>query len=478
MTASFSTAFEESSRAHAGRVATLDAAGGPVSFENLFYTMMAFAEALQDRGVGPGDLVAVHVTDAIAGSALRLALLRIGATAMGRCPPEGGEGYRPDWHLITEGTAATGGRDIAVGRSWVRSPQRWVPVTAGGAMIRSTSGTTGVPKLRRITDEGLLARITRGSDWRGRPEGAVFIGYATPSGPFFNHMGRALLGGVVQVHPRDDDAASLALMEAAGVTAAFLSPWNFRRMVAAAEAGAMRSRSLRRIMVGGGEVAPDLAARAEALFGAEVVLGYGSSETGSIAHTRPALHPDVPGYVGPVYDDMAFRLCAEDGSPADPATGGELWLQVPEPIRLHDFPSGRPLADAEGWVATGDLCRILPDGGLQFLGRRSELLNIGGTKRAPHLFEALARGFPGVADVAAFRLPEPGGGDRLGMAVVPGPGFDATALAAHLTGHLGARCPFDMVVRDAIPVTPAGKTDRRRLSDEHVSQSSESVAPG
>ena len=469
MRQSFSESFEAACQAHGDQIATIDPTGLPVSFSNLFYTVLAFAEALQDRGIGKGDLVAVHVLDAIASTALKLALLRIGAFVIGRTHADGRLGFAPGFHLIESGAAPTGGTDIMVGAEWIRSPRRWVPIAGGGRMITSTSGTTGLPKLRQISDSDLLMRIERGAALRGLSEGAVFIGYAPSSNPFFNHMARAVLNGKAHIHPRADEGASLELMDATGVETAYLAPWNFRRMLDAAEAGAVKPRNLRRIVTGGGELAPALAARAEHIFRAEVILSYGSSETGSIAHARPAAYPDVQGYTGKPYDDLELRFQAEDGSSADPATGGELWLKTPRTIQVQEFPSGKALTDAFGWVATGDLCRLLPDGGLQFLGRRSELLNIGGNKAAPQQFEALARRVPGLVDVAAFRLPEDSGGDKLGLAVVPGPGFDARLFAAQLNLLLGPLYPFEVFIRSALPATSAGKVDRRQLTADHAS---------
>ena len=463
MTKGFSQAFEESCRANADRVAMLDPAGAPVSFANLFFTVIAFAEALQDHGVAAGDLVSVHLQDAVAATALKLALLRIGATAIGSVLPQN-NGLAVDWHLVPPELEASFPDRIVVTPRWIRSPRRLVPIQPGGAMVRTTSGTTGTPKLRLISDAGLLARAKRGQDLRGRPDGPVLIGYAPGSSPFFNYMAWAILTGVLQLHLRGDDAAVLHAMDEHGVAMAFLSPWNFRRLVRAVQAGAPAPRSLRRILIGGGEVAPAFARQAEALLGAEVLLGYGSNETGSIAHARPAEYPDLPGRVGMPYPDFQVRLVDPEGGTAAPADGGELWLRVPSDIRVVDFPSGLPLTDPEGWLATGDICRFLDDGALQFLGRRSELLNIGGNKRAPQWFETIAQGHPSVAEVAAFRLPDPGGGDMLGLAVVPGAGFDLTGFAGWLTGRLGPRYAFTVFPIDRIPVTDAGKTDRSGLS--------------
>ena len=476
MRQSYSESFEVACLEHGDQIATIDPTGAAVSFSNLFYTVLAFAEALQDHGVRKGDLVAVHVLDAIAGTALKLALLRIGASAMGTTGADGSLGVAPAFHLIEGGAPTTGGTDIVVGRDWIRSPRRWVPIAGGGRMITSTSGTTGLPKLCQISDTDLIKRVQRSARWRGLPEGAVFIGYSPFSNPFFNHMSRAVLSGMTHIHPRADEFASLALMDRVGVQTAYLSPWNFRRILDAAEAGAVRPHRLRRIVTGGGELAPALATRAETIFNAEVILSYGSSETGSIAHTRPALHPDLPGCLGRPYADLGLRFQAEDGGILDPVTGGELWIKTPETIQVQEFPSGKPVTNADGWVGTGDLCRMLADGTLLFMGRRSELLNIGGSKVAPQLFEALARTVPGVADVAAFRLPEPGGGDQLGLAVVPGPGLDPAVLTTRLAAELGARYAFTVLIRSALPVTSAGKMDRRRLAAEHAEDIQRAVA--
>ncbi|RYE50332.1 MAG: hypothetical protein EOP21_04055, partial [Hyphomicrobiales bacterium] len=237
MIRAFSQAFEASCRTHAAKLAMLDPTGAPVSFANLFFTVIAFAEALQDHGVVAGDLVSVEVADPIAGAALKLALVRIGATAIGPIPSNRSAEFTINWHLVTPDAGPVRPDRITVDRSWIRSPRRAIPITEGGGMVRSTSGTTGTPKLRRISDAALLARALRGQEVRGAPDGPVFIGYAPGSSPFFNYLARAILSGSLQLHAQSDDAANLRAMDAAGATTAFLSPWNFRRLLDEVEAG-------------------------------------------------------------------------------------------------------------------------------------------------------------------------------------------------------------------------------------------------
>ena len=195
---------------------------------------------------------------------------------------------------------------------------------------------------------------------------------------------------------------------------------------------------------------------------------YGSNETGSIAHHRPSLTPEVPGCVGRIYDDLEVRFLDETGRPG--ATEGELSLRPPAEGMPTDYPSGAPLCDSEGWVATGDLGRILPGGTFVLLGRKSEFLNIGGAKRAPSLFENLLRGFPGLVDIAAFRAPQGDGMDHVGLALVVATGFDAAAFQRFAADRLGPLFPFATRLVDQVPFTEAGKVDRKRLTTEFGGQ--------
>jgi acyl-coenzyme A synthetase/AMP-(fatty) acid ligase len=463
---SLSANFEAACRRFDAALAFCDAGGAPASFRNFFFTVIAFAEELRDRGVRPGAMASVHVEDGIAGTALRLALLRLGATLALAPQSLGKEGA---WHIHAKGTeppAATGA--IAFDAGWIRSPRQPVPIAGGARILRVTSGTTGLPKLRLMEEESALARILRGLRERGAPQGPTFIGYSPFSAPFFNHALRALLTGVPQLHTQATPEASLAAMDRFGATDAYVSPYNFARLLDAAEATAVRPRALARVTVGGGEVSPTQAIRGETLLGCEVRNSYGSNETGSIASHRPALTPDMRGIVGKIYSDLEFRFSDDTGRTCDPETGGEISIKVPAECRARDFPSSAFLGDAEGWVATGDIGRLLPGGELQLLGRKSEFLNVGGTKCAPAVFEAALGGFPGVSELVAFRAPALSGIDHVGLAVVAGEGFSLGRFRAFVQEKLGRLYPAEISVLARIPTNAAGKIDRGRLTSDYL----------
>lgn len=457
-----SFAVEAACRRYRDRVATWQVDGQPVSFASYFATIIAFAERLQAAGVGPGSAVSVAFRDGIAGRMLTFALLRLGATVL---PNLAAHPNIPcDLRLVDQPDPAGRGPELLVTSDWIRTPSRLVPVAGGGRMVKATSGTTGLPKLRVVDEIGLEVRLNRSSDQRGQADGVVFIGYSPGSSPGFNIGVQALLAGAAQLNQPATPPEWLQAMIRHRAVQAFLPPGSFEHLLEVAEVTGIGPLRLQEIRVGGGALSPALALRGEDLFGCPVVNTYGSSETGSIAHHRPALSDGLPGIVGRVYGDLRLRFLDKAGAEADPATGGLLAVKLPPELWVCDYPSGQALCDAEGWQVTGDLARLLPGDRLQLLGRVSDALNIGGDKIAPVRIEALATGFPGLQQIAVFRVPTEGGSDQVGLAVVATEGFDAASFLAHLAGKLGPRYPLVLRRLDRLPMTEAGKIDRAALT--------------
>src|SRR5690606_7032934 len=65
-----------------------------------------------------------------------------------------------------------------------------------------------------------------------------------------------------------------------------------------------------------------------------------------------------------------------------------------------------PLEDAGGWIRTGDLARIDAGGYVFLTGRQDDVINVGGAKVHPGAVEEALSAYPGVAEAAAFALPD------------------------------------------------------------------------
>jgi long-subunit acyl-CoA synthetase (AMP-forming) len=146
-----------------------------------------------------------------------------------------------------------------------------------------------------------------------------------------------------------------------------LVPELLQLLVQACQQGWQAPASLLFIAVGGAVVAPQLLAQA-ANAGLPVYQGYGLSECGSVValsdlNAATASLEDLAS-VGKPLSHLQVKIVA-----------GELWVKTPFLGYLSDFQGHSKATDeTQGWVATGDLAMLLPDGRLQIKGRKKNLL--------------------------------------------------------------------------------------------------------
>jgi acyl-coenzyme A synthetase/AMP-(fatty) acid ligase len=460
--------FNERFSKHPDDIAIFQHGELPVTFANLFFTTIAFAEQLEDAGVGCGDRVSIHITDYIANLALRLAILRLGGTIL--CVPLstalGETALKADWAVVPQEGPQNSKRGIVFKAAWIRSPRREInPSEGGGHIVHATSGSTGTPKLRMETEAGLLARIQNGLAARGEIEGTKFIGYNLSTVIGFKSCLTALLSGQPQLHRLDTTERTLDAIAKNGIVDAFAPPLFVSQLMLSAQETGISTPALRRMNIGGGSISVEFAKTAEDVFGCEVFTEYGSTETDTIARHRKTDNPEELNSVGKIFDWINYRFVNPDsGDYSDEKTGGVLWVKPKEGIHAVDYPSMESLADEDGWICLGDIARINESGHLILLGRQSEFFNVGGNKHAPSYFENMAVNFSGVRDVVVFKVQSENGMDVMGFAVVPLPNFDQESLERFLNLRLKSGYQFFVVVIDSLPTTHAGKVDRNRLS--------------
>jgi O-succinylbenzoic acid--CoA ligase len=318
------------------------------------------------------------------------------------------------------------------------------PVEHGVAAVVATSGTGGAPKLVELGADAIAwsAEATSRSLDAG-PGDRWLCCVPTHGVAGLAVVARAWRTGLpVEVHERFDPAAVAA---AAGrATLVSLVPTQLRRLLAAGDQAAR----FRRVLLGGGPVPAALAADAAAR-GVQVVRTYGLTETfGGMAHDG---HP-LAG--------------AEVGS----APEGELLVRGPMLFRRYrGDPARTAAALRDGWLHTGDLGRIGPDGRLTVLGRRDDLIISGGVNVHPDEVEAVLATHPGVAEVAVAGRADPEWGQRVTAVVVPRDPRNPPTLD-DLRGHArerlaAAKVPSALTLVPSLPRTASGKLLRRLLPD-------------
>ncbi|MFL6199420.1 MAG: amino acid adenylation domain-containing protein [Thermoanaerobaculia bacterium] len=194
----------------------------------------------------------------------------------------------------------------------------------------------------------------------------------------------------------------------------------------------------------------------------------------------PPLGQAAPG-------DRVYLLDA-DLQPVLPGMAGEIWLGGRGVTRGY---LGRPDLTADRFrpdpfaapgarlYRTGDLGRRLPDGRVEFLGRRDQQVKVRGFRIELGDVEAALARHPGIesAVVVDRRDPDAPGEARLVAYAVPRPGLTLSApWEMELRGFLRRLLPAYMVpsafvMLDALPLTPAGKVDRRALPAPELARS-------
>lgn len=220
---------------------------------------------------------------------------------------------------------------------------------------------------------------------------------------------------------------------------------------------------------GGTALVKATAERWEQLTGCRIVEGYGLTETSPVASTNPYGTLARLGTVGIPVVGTAFKVIDADGNELALGEPGELCIKGPQVMKGYwQQPDATAEAlDAEGWFKTGDIAVIDPDGFTRIVDRKKDMIIVSGFNVYPNEVEEVVMGHPKVANCAAIGVPDERSGEAVKLFVVPREGgVDVEELKAYCKANLtGYKVPKQIVLREALPMTPVGKILRRELRD-------------
>jgi fatty-acyl-CoA synthase len=344
------------------------------------------------------------------------------------------------------------------------------------AFLMYTSGTTGFPKgvmhahriIRNVVDRAFRLAIT---------EQDVIMMYL----PLFHlfafseGMLTSLVTGARQVLTEGFDAAeSLDLITRERATVLHGFDTHYKELIEAHERSPRDVSAVRTgILAAGMSSSMAIARRARALFG-PLVSGFGMSEIG-VGVTIGALDSteeqccEASGALAPGYE---IRI-------VDPETGGDQPAGVPGEILARGYtlmrgyyekPEATAAAiDADGWLHTGDMGLLRPDGHLRFMGRYKDMLKIGGENVDPMEVEAFLMGHPAVSLAAVVSYPD-ARLSEVGVAFVrtlPDQKLTEGELLAHCRGRIASfKIPRHVLFVNDFPMTSSGKIQKVKLREE------------
>jgi long-chain acyl-CoA synthetase len=345
------------------------------------------------------------------------------------------------------------------------------------ATIIFTSGTTGRPRGVVLSHRAVIANVHnllyasrqlphQLSD--ERPAQTSMLGV-----PFFHMSGLqsmiiALVTGARLVLPPPgpfDARATLELMQAEQLTFFAAVPTVLGRLLDCPDIASYDFSSIKSITMGGMPVPPALVSRVRASFpsaGRRVSTMYGLSESGgALTSCSGKALGERPWSSGEPLPVVELRVASPD-----PEGMGEIEARSPTNMSGYWRDDAEPVIDADGWLHTGDLGRLV-DGHLELVGRSKDVVvRAGENVAAPHV-EACLLSHPAVAEAAVLGLPHDDLGEEVAAAVVAAHGCEITA--AELRAYAGERLahfevPTAWSIRsEPLPTNASGKILKARI---------------
>jgi long-chain acyl-CoA synthetase len=457
------------------------------------------ASVLADRGVGPGDRVAIMLPNSVEFFEVWAAASKLQASIV-----------PVNWHLKTDElaylladsaaralvahvdlaehvepavAANPGCAVLVVGDGYeaevaaVPAAQPAIELVGLGPPVFYTSGTTGRPKgvvHSTVVDAATAGRMIEGQIalW-GWTSDDVYIlsGPAYHAGPGGWTMAALYVGAPTVVLATFDARAWLRLVDRHRVTCSFVVPAHFIRILEVpVEERARFDLSSLRILVHAGAPCPiSVKRRIIDALPCEIAELYGASEGGA---TRISMAEwlERPGSVGTPWPGVEVRILDGDGRPVPTGETGLVYVRPPggAGFRYHDDPEKTGAAWREDAFTVGDVGHLDADGYLYLTDRASDMVIRGGVNVYPREIEEVLYQHPAVVDCAVFGVPDERLGEQLHAVVEARTAVDVDELRAHCVAHLADfKVPTTFELVDELPRQPNGKVLKRVLRDRH-----------
>ncbi|MBX6390262.1 MAG: acyl-CoA synthetase [Frankia sp.] len=503
----------------------LTGGGARLTYAELDANSIRLARMLRERGLRPGDGVAILAENHLRYFEVYWAALRSGLqlTAINRhlAPAEAAyiiNDSEAKALVTTAALADTAAEAVASTpgcehRFIIDGPrdgfERYEDVVAAasadplddqprGEVMLYSSGTTGFPKgIRRplpgvqVDDPNRTGISTFARFMFGMDENTVYLCPAPlyHAAPLQWSGGVHEFGGTVVVLEHFDAEGFLATIERERVTHTQVVPTMLIRVMKLAQERRRRYdlSSLNRIITAAAPCPHELKEQIISWLGPVLDEYYSSTEGPGLTYISAEDALRHPGSVGrPVLGTP--HICAEDGTELPVGEPGLIYFEHPtigHRFSYHKDPQKTKASqhpEHENWISVGDVGYLDEEGYLYLTDRKSFMIISGGVNIYPAEIEACLVLHPKVADVAVFGLPDQEMGEYVHAVVQPAPGAEpGEELAAELRqyardnlAHYKVPRRFDF--RDELPRLPTGKLVKGRLRDEYLAAARSATA--
>ncbi len=348
------------------------------------------------------------------------------------------------------------------------------------SVIIFTSGSTGKPKAVLSSSFNILnsvKAICAECNFSSEDRACAFLPLFHVFG-FASCIGIGLLYGCVEYIPTNNKPAALIdLIRDNKCTVFNTVPTMFFAMIQQSNFEPEALSSLRVSFLGGSTTSESQMKMLRSLLPNNHFCNiYGMSENPVISMTRyEDTFEHVTQTVGRRVDGIEIEIRSlANGEKVEDGEPGEIFIRSKEMIiSYYRLPIEKQPLDDEGWLATGDLGVILPDGYLKLVGRAKDLIIRGGENISPGEIADVVAQLPGVADVKVLGVPHEVLGEEVAAAIVlkEGQTFDEDAARQTMSEKLAKyKVPAYFVIMDKFPLLGSGKIDAITLKKEILSK--------
>ncbi len=344
--------------------------------------------------------------------------------------------------------------------------------------VFTSSGTTSRPKLVAHPQRGVVVHARAVAQAMGYDQpGTVFLGMLPVCGVFgFNGVMGALAGGAPSVLlPSFDGPRAIEAIERHGATHTHGPDEMYRRLFAAfgerPKCGRLRYGGFANFS---GD--PAVLARLAESHGVSLYGVYGSSEVQALVTCQP-LDADLArrSVMGglPVSSETRIRVRHPDtGETCNVGEPGDLEISGPSVMAeyLYDEEATRAAFTDDGYFRTGDLAKLMPEGGIAFLNRRGDAIRLAGFLVSPREIERYLEEMPEIRTAQVVAAETPKGFAAVAFVIVSGNAeLDEAEVIRRCRAALAKyKVPKRVIALDTYPTTPSPngeKIQRVRLRE-------------
>jgi len=350
------------------------------------------------------------------------------------------------------------------------------------AILQYTGGTTGLAKGAMLSHSNLLANVTQVNAWFGGRDvpGKEIIMTALPLYHVYALTVNCLAyfeKGALNILITDPRDTKGFIQEMSRWPFTALTGVNtlFQSLVRHPDFAALDFSTLKVVSAGGMALQEATAREWQRITGIQVIEGYGLSETSPVVSSNPLDLAEFNGSIGMPFPETDISIRDESGAEVGLGEPGELCVRGPQ-VMLGYWNKPEATAEAmteDGYLQTGDLATMDERGYLRIVGRKKDMIIVGGFNVYPDEIENVVTQHPDVLEAACIGAADDDGDDdevvKLFVVMREDAALTPEQLRAWCKENMAAyKVPKIVEFRAELPKSNVGKVLRRELRDEQV----------